>query len=108
MLPHASSNRTEGTSIAIVIAAPVLWLLMVETAYLVSHWSCGTGMKWPLQAVIAGTTLLLAGALWMRPRAASGESISGFLSSMALWMAVGFILVVVASAIQPAIVHPCG
>jgi hypothetical protein len=44
----------------------------------------------------------------MRPRAASGESISGFLSSMALWMAVGFILVVVASAIQPAIVHPCG
>ena len=107
MLPHASSS-TDSRSLAIVIAAPLLWLTMLETAYLLSHWSCGTGITWPLHAVIFSTAMLLAGVLWMRPRTTHPESPSSFLASMALWMAVGFILVVMASAIQPAIIQPCG
>ena len=109
MLRHASSDSA-GTSIAIVIGAPLLWLTMLETAYLLSHWACGTGMKWPLHIVTLGTAVLLAGVLWMMPRrnTAGADPLVSFLSALALWMTVGFILVAVASTIQPSIIQPCG
>jgi hypothetical protein len=109
MLRHVSSSRS-GTSIAIVLGAPLLWLVMLETGYLLSHWACGTGMKWPLHLVTGGTAALLAGVLWMMPRRSDdgADSLLNFLSTMALWMTVGFILIVVASAIQPIIIEPCG
>jgi hypothetical protein len=110
MLRHASSNPA-GTSIAIVIGAPLLWLMMLESAYLLSHWACGTGMKWPLHVVTLGTAVLLAGVLWMMPRrniAGAESSLVSFLATMALWMTVGFILIAVASTIQPSIIQPCG
>jgi hypothetical protein len=105
---HHASFSADGKSLAIAIGAPLLWLTMLEAAYLLSYWSCGTGMKWPLHVVIFGTAFLLAGVLWVRPRTRHTETASSFLAAMALWMTVGFILVVIASAIQPAIIHPCG
>lgn len=109
MLPHASS-RSAGTSIAIVIGAPLLWLLMLETGYLLSHWACGTGMTWPLHIVTGGTAALLAGVLWTMARRHrdGGDAPLTFLETMALWITVGFIVVVAASAIQPLIIQPCG
>jgi hypothetical protein len=109
MWRHGSSSRS-GTSIAIVVGAPLLWLLMLETGYVLSHWSCGSGVKWPLHAVTGGTAVLLSGVLWMMPRRSGpdGDSAHSFLATLALWMTIGFIVVVVASAIQPLIIQPCG
>jgi len=108
MLPHVSSSRSS-TSIAIIVGAPILWLTMLEVGYLVSHWSCGTGATWPLHVVTGGTAMILAGVLWMMPRRSdSDDSAHSFLWSMALWMTIGFIVVVVASAIEPLIIQPCG
>jgi hypothetical protein len=107
-MSRPASSSSDAQSLAILIGAPLLWLTMLEAAYLLSHWSCGSGMKWPLHVVMFGTAILLTGALWMRPRTTASETASSFLASMALWITVGFILVVIASAIQPAIIHPCG
>jgi hypothetical protein len=109
MLRHVSSSRS-ATSIAIVLGAPLLWLAMLETGYLLSHWACGTGAKWPLHVVTGGTAVLLAGVLWMMPRRSDpgSDSAHAFLSTLAVWMTIGFIVVVVASAIQPLIIQPCG
>lgn len=99
-----------GIWIAAALGAPVLWLVMLETGYLVSHWSCGTGIGWPSHLVVGVAAIVLVAALWAMPRAnASGHDTSAarLLAAMAFWLTAGFLLVVLASSIPAFILHPC-
>jgi hypothetical protein len=110
MSSHASSSRASGGAIALAIAAPLVWLTMLEAGYLLSHWACGTGMKWPL-LVVTTTAAILLGALWSLTPKPAGEHdnpSARFLAISAAWMTIGFLLLAFASTIQPLIIPPCG
>lgn len=92
------------------IAAPLVWLIMLEAGYVLSHWACGTGMKWPL-FVVTTTAAILLGALWSltpSPAGAHDNPSARFLAISAAWMTIGFLLLAIVSTIQPLIVPPCG
>ncbi|HET7457607.1 MAG TPA: hypothetical protein VFJ74_08120 [Gemmatimonadaceae bacterium] len=103
-----------------VLAGPTVFLLLLETNYVVStEYACPSSVWWPMHAVDAVAVILTALALLLSWRnwvasgrqwpVADGGSVerARFLSALGVLVSAGFILVMIAQWIPVMILGPC-
>jgi hypothetical protein len=111
--PRASSKRTRvaGLLIALVIIAPIVWLTMLEVGYVLAYQACADRTSaWIHKPNVAFTVIAIAcaaGGWWLHGRWKNAPAPIGFLAGMALLVTGLIVIVVIASAIPPLILHPC-
>ena len=115
---HASGEVHTSTSLkfalwAGVLAGPLIWLVSLEAAYVLSYAACVPGRTWLVHAATAGPALLLAGVsvwIWVGLRPSVRHEPYDWQRWMAdagLVMSLGFILVIVATELPAFMVVPC-
>jgi hypothetical protein len=95
--------------VAAMIGAPLIWLALLQTNYVLSYPACGDRSNWWLYAPGAAAALASIALLWRasrwRPAQMSGSA--RFLAETALMTAMLFVLVVLATLLPPFILQPC-
>jgi hypothetical protein len=95
----------------LIIGAPVLWLTLLETGYVLAYQACADRANtWVhvSEAVALAATAVLTFVAWGKygPSQTRSKPI-GFLGGTALLLTLLMLIVVVASGIGPIIFHPC-
>ena len=94
-----------------VIGAPLVWLTTLQAGYVLAYQSCDDRSRsWVLAPTLAAivAAMTVAAIAWRGQRQASGERKPlPFVGRLALGMATLMVIVLVASAIAPALLHPC-
>jgi hypothetical protein len=97
---------------ALIVGAPLVWLTLVETGYVLAYQACADPSQTSVQvaeavalATIAAMTLVAWGRY--RPSQTRPQPI-GFLGGAALLLTLLMLIVVVASGVGPLIFHSCG
>jgi hypothetical protein len=109
---HGSLNtRLLAVLLVGVIGAPLLWLMALQTGYVLAYQACDDRSNSWVMAPTIGSILIAVGIALLSVRGhrqANGERIPlPFVGWIAIGMAVLMVLVLLASAIAPAILHPC-
>jgi hypothetical protein len=105
-----------------MLAGPLVWLVLLETNYVLAYVACETDQKWFLFAAGAVAALLVAGAALLAWRAGPAadedphsppdsadtfESRARWMSAAGVSLSLFFVLIIVATVI-PAMIHaPC-
>jgi hypothetical protein len=109
---HGSLNtRLLGWLLVGVIGAPALWLTALQTGYVLAYQACDDrSNSWVLVPTISAIAIAAVIALVSRRsqrRAREERMPLPFVGWLALGMASLTVIVLVASAIAPIILHPC-
>jgi hypothetical protein len=109
---HASLNtRLLGWLLVGVLGAPMLWLMTLQTGYVLAYQACDDrSNSWVLVPTIAAIAIaaIIALITVRAHRRASRDRIPlPFVGWLAIGMASLTVIVLVASAIAPLILHPC-
>jgi hypothetical protein len=108
---HASSDRGRVAAIiAVLIGAPLLALMLLQTNYTLAYWACADRSNAWLHtpnAIGGGAAVLLAMLGWRTARRVRGDALHGFLGTVALLMVMMVLILVVAFTIPPLLLHPC-
>lgn len=97
--------------VALIVAAPVVWLMLLQTNYILSYAACADRTNAWLHkpnavAMLAGGVLIAASwFMWARSRGEGPPR--GFLALVGLGLSVLFFLILLASAVPPLIHQPC-
>jgi hypothetical protein len=130
--PRASSNRRRGFVLwSAVIGPAVVWLMLLQTNYVLAYPTCAARSNaWLHLASAVGLALVLtlvatAQVVWRMDRArldggpedadeqrdppGANPSIASrrFLSLVAVFMSVLFLVLVIGTALPPLVLHPC-
>jgi hypothetical protein len=105
------NTRLLGALLVGVIGAPLIWLTALQTGYVLAYQACDDRSRsWllvPTIAAIAIATVVAAISIYGH-RQASGERIPlPFIGRLAVGMASLMVIVLIASAIAPALLQPC-
>ena len=93
----------------LLIGAPVVWLLLLQTNYVLTYAACAArSSRWlhAASAVAVVAAAALAALAWLRRRGPGGGTDS-FLADVALLITLLFAIVVIATAVPPLALHPC-
>jgi hypothetical protein len=105
------NTRLLGVLLSGVIGTPLIWLTTAQTGYVLAYQACDDRSRsWVLVPTLAAVAITaIAGAIVMRGhRQATGERIPlPFVARLAIGMAALMVIVLVASAVAPAILNPC-
>ena len=105
------NTRLLGVLLVGVVGAPLLWLMALQTGYVLAYQACDDrSNSWVMVPTIGSLLIAVAiAAVSVRGRRrAEGEQIPlPFVGWLAIGMAGLMVLVLLASAIAPAILHPC-
>ena len=109
---HGSLNtRLLGLLLIGVIGAPLIWLSALQTGYVLAYQACDDrSNSWVL--VPTGIAIVIAGMIAAvvlgGHRRANGERVPlPFVGRLAIGMAGLMVIVLMASAIAPVLLHPC-
>jgi hypothetical protein len=104
-----SDRRHRIASVLLVIGAPLVWLLLLQTDYVLTYAACAARSNASLQAgaalAAAAATVLVVIAWRSRRHAENGTD--SFLADVAVLTTVLFAVVVAATALPPVALHPC-
>jgi hypothetical protein len=110
-LPPASSDRWRLIALWVaVIGGPLVALMLLQTNYVLAYPSCGERSDTMLMGVGGGAIVLAAAltiAAWRGRRRADDPPARAFLGTLGVLMSLGFLIVVMAMAVPPLILHPC-
>ena len=105
------NTRLLGVLLVGVIGTPIIWLTALQTGYVLAYQSCDDRSRaWVLAPTLAAVAaaLIVTGIVMRGHRQASGARIPlPFVGRLALGMAALMVIVLTASAVAPAILHPC-
>jgi hypothetical protein len=110
--PRAPSDRRLiAVLFAVIVGAPLLWLTLLEANYVLAYQACADGTNAWLHGPDFAALALGAGAVaaavrahaWSRDRPLP----RGFLGAVAAGLSALILIVLIASAIAPFILHPC-
>ena len=105
------NTRLFGTLLIGVAGAPLLWLMAMQTGYVLAYQACDTrSNSWVIVPTVAAIALaaIIAAVTGVAHRRAERERIPlPFISWVAIGMAWLMVLVLAASAIAPILLHPC-
>lgn len=105
------NTRLFGTLMLGVVGAPLLWLMALQTGYVLAYQACDSESRsWVIVPVAAALGLAaLVGVITVvaRRRAERERIPMPFIGLLAIGMAWLMVLVLSASAIAPIILHPC-
>jgi hypothetical protein len=105
------NTRLFGTLLIGVAGAPLLWLMAMQTGYVLAYQACDTrSNSWVIVPTVAAIALaaIIAAVTGVAHRRAERERIPlPFVGSLAIGMACLMVLVLAVSAIAPIILHPC-
>lgn len=102
-----------------VLTGPVVFLILLETNYVLNDWACDVGHWWPMHVAAAVATAITAAALLLAWRnwVASGRgwpeddagsiARSRFLGALGVLASGGFVLVMIAQWIPVMLLGPC-
>lgn len=107
----SSKSRRGGVLVTLMVIAPLVWLTMLEVAYVLAYPACADATNsWIHKPNVAFTVVSIGCALlgvWLHNRSMRAGKPIAFLSSLAMWIAALTLLVVLAMLIPPLILHPC-
>jgi hypothetical protein len=105
------NTRLFGTLLLGVVGAPLLWLMALQTGYVLAYQACDAqSSSWvivPTAAAIGLAMIVGAVTVAARRRAERERIPLPFIGRLSLGMAWLMVLVLAASAIAPIILHPC-
>jgi hypothetical protein len=105
------NTRLLGVLLAGVLGTPVLWLMTLQSGYVLAYQACDDRSRsWVLVPTVAAIAIAaLAGAIaWRGHRQADAERMPmPFVGRLAIGMTALMVIVLIASAVAPAILHPC-
>jgi hypothetical protein len=109
--PGSLNTRLLGTLLVGLIGAPLLYLVTEETGYVLAYQACDAhSNSWvivPTVAALALTVVVGAVTAIARRRAERERTPLPFIGWIAIGMAWMMVLVLLASTVAPAILHPC-
>jgi hypothetical protein len=97
--------------VGLIIVAPAIWLVLLQTNYVLSYAACGDRTNaWLTKpaavALLAGVVVFAAAwSVWARFR--SDAPPRPFLGALALGLSLLSFILLVATAVPPLILHPC-
>lgn len=105
------NTRLLGVLLVGLIGTPVVWLTALQTGYVLAYQSCDDRARsWVVVPTVGAIVIaaIIAVVSLRGQRQADGERIPlPFVGRLALGMAGLMVIVLIASAIAPVILHPC-
>jgi hypothetical protein len=107
----ASSDRRRLTVLwTAILGGPLTWLILLQTDYALAYPACADRSNvWLLVpagiAIVAA--VILAAASWRWYRRPDDPPARALLGAVGVAMSVGFLVLILATAIPPLILHPC-
>jgi hypothetical protein len=94
-----------------VIGAPVLWLVTLQTGYVLAYQACDDrSSSWVIVPTVAAIiiAMIVTGVSYLSRQRANRERVPlPFIGWLALGMAALMVIVLAASAIAPLVLHAC-
>jgi hypothetical protein len=93
-----------------LISAPLVWLALIQTNYVLAYPACGDRSNWWLHVPGAVATVASIAVLGIAWRSRPGEGSTGttrFIGEASVLIAFLFVLVVGATLLPPIFLHPC-
>jgi membrane protein YdbS with pleckstrin-like domain len=109
--PDSYERRVRLMAFSGLIGAPLIWLLALQTGYVLAYQACDDGSRsWvavPTLLALAAATITLSVSLVARRRAREAHEPQQLLVKLGVGLAAMMVIVLIASLVAPLMLQPC-